>query len=125
VKAKDLEGQITETTIRKGVIPPELSEQDSTKPPMPDFGEFTEAMTPEDWTQHFVYIYREEPKVSTYAGAGGLAVIDKCPGYIEVRSGGSRRLSERRGSPTCHPREARRHRVPPDPEARQGADQRG
>jgi len=31
-----------------------------------------------------VYIYREDPKVSNY---GGLAVIDKGPGYIGLRLG--------------------------------------
>ena len=73
-------GTIREKVTRERVIPAEKSGS------APEFWEYIESLSPEMWQDHIVYLYREDPKASTYAGAGG-AYLDKFAGYIEVRPG--------------------------------------
>lgn len=52
---------------------------------MVDFWKYIEALKPEDWSRHIVYIYRTEPRVSNYTD--GPSVLEKSTGYLEVRPG--------------------------------------
>lgn len=51
----------------------------------PDFWSYVESLKPEDWERHIIYIYRMDPRASTYGD--GQSCIDKCCRFIEVRPG--------------------------------------
>jgi hypothetical protein len=80
-------GPTIETVSRKRVIPATELENEKTSR-VPDFWEYIEGLKPEQWTSqnHIVYLYRQEPKTTTYPGAPP-AYLDKYVGEIEVRPG--------------------------------------
>ena len=76
---------VKEKVTRERIIPPaELAKEKSGT--MPDFWEYIEGLRPEDWSDHIAYLYRDEPKASTWPGAPP-AYLDKFVGAIEVRPG--------------------------------------
>ncbi len=76
---------VVETVSRKRVIPPaELENEKSSR--VPDFWEYIESLKPDQWSEHIVYLYRQEPKTTTFPGAPP-AYLDKYVGTIEVRPG--------------------------------------
>src|SRR5271156_5994389 len=78
-------GPVVETVSRKRVVPAtELETERGSR--VPDFWEYIESLKPEQWTDHIVYLYRQEPKTTTYPGAPP-AYLDKYTGTIEVRPG--------------------------------------
>lgn len=84
-------GQVKEKITRERILPASEAARDGAA--MPDFWEYVEALTPEKWNDHIVYLYREDPKVSTYSGE--FAYLDKFVGYIEVRPGVQAPMEER------------------------------
>lgn len=50
-----------------------------------DFWPYIEALKPEDWSKHIVYIYRTEPRVSMYGD--GASSLEKITGYLEIAPG--------------------------------------
>jgi len=57
----------------------------ATERKMLDFWKYIETLKPEDWTRHIVYIYRTEPRITTYND--GSSALEKSTGYFEVRPG--------------------------------------
>jgi len=84
-------GPVVEKVTRTRTLPPAEAAKDTAT--QPDFWEYVEALTPEKWNEHIVYLYREDPKVSTYSGE--FAYLDKFVGYIEVRPGVQVPMEER------------------------------
>src|SRR5271154_783473 len=78
-------GPVVETVSRKRVVPTTELETEK-RSGVPDFWEYIESLKPEQWTDHIVYLYRQEPKTTTYPGAPP-AYLDKYTGTIEVRPG--------------------------------------
>jgi hypothetical protein len=78
---------VVETVSRKRVLSSSEVENEKTSR-VPDFWEYIESLKPEQWTSqnHIVYLYRQEPKTTTYPGAPP-AYLDKYVGEIEVRPG--------------------------------------
>jgi hypothetical protein len=78
-------GPVVETVSRKRVVSAsELETEKGSR--VPDFWEYVESLKPEQWNDHIVYLYRQEPKTTTYPGAPP-AYLDKYTGTIEVRPG--------------------------------------
>lgn len=82
-------GPVVEKVTRTRTIPANEAAKDGK---VPDFWDYIESLTPEQWQDHVVYLYREEPKVSNY---GGTAYLDKFSGYIDVRPGVQVPMEER------------------------------
>jgi hypothetical protein len=76
---------VREKVIRERTVPPEELAREKTGS-SPDFWEYIEAIKPEQWIDHIVYLYRQEPKTTTWPGAPP-AYLDKYVGEIEVRPG--------------------------------------
>jgi hypothetical protein len=76
---------VVETVSRKRVIPATELENEKTSR-VPDFWEYVENLKPDQWSDHIVYLYRQEPKTTTFPGAPP-AYLDKYVGTIEVRPG--------------------------------------
>ncbi len=72
------ERETTVTTTTKQTIPAQNSQ-------IVDFWPYVEALKPEDWIKHIVYIYRTDPRVSTYGD--GSSAIEKITGYLELGPG--------------------------------------
>ena len=77
-------GHVKEKITRERILPASEAAKQNAEA-MPDFWEYIEGLTPEQWNDHIVYLYREDPKASTYSGE--FAYLDKFVGYIEVRPG--------------------------------------
>lgn len=76
---------VKEKIIRERTVSPEeLAKEKSGT--MPDCFEYIERLKAEDWGDHIAYLYRDEPKASTWPGAPP-AYLDKFVGSIEVRPG--------------------------------------
>src|ERR1700752_5099047 len=85
-------GPVVESVTRKRIITPaELAKETSNG--MPDCWEYIEALKPEQWNDHIVYLYRDEPKTNTWPGSPP-AYLDKFVGTIEVRPGYSVPMDE-------------------------------
>lgn len=84
-------GQVKEKVTRERILSSAEAAKDTAT--QPDFWEYVEALTSEKWNDHIVYLYREDPKVSTYSGE--FAYLDKFVGYIEVRPGVQVPMEER------------------------------
>lgn len=84
-------GSVKEKITRERILTSSEAAKDTAA--MPDFWEYVESLTPEKWNDHIVYLYREDPKVSTYSGE--FAYLDKFVGYIEVRPGVQIPMEER------------------------------
>jgi hypothetical protein len=85
-------GPVVESVTRKRIISPaELAKETSNG--MPDCWEYIEALKPEQWNDHIVYLYRDEPKTNTWPGSPP-AYLDKFVGTIEVRPGYSVPMDE-------------------------------
>jgi hypothetical protein len=78
-------GPVVETVSRKRVIPPAELARETTSNAAPEFWDYIESLTPEQWSDHIVYLYREDPKASNYGNMP--AYLDKFVGFIEVRPG--------------------------------------
>jgi hypothetical protein len=78
-------GPVVETVSRKRVVPAAELENEKTSR-VPDFWEYIESLKPDQWSDHIVYLYRQEPKTTTYPGAPP-AYLEKYVGSIEVRPG--------------------------------------
>src|SRR5208282_2972335 len=50
-----------------------------------DFWPYIEALKPEDWSKHIVYVYRTEPRISMYGSGEGA--LEKITGFLEVGPG--------------------------------------
>jgi hypothetical protein len=78
-------GPVVETVSRKRVVSAtELENEKGSR--VPDFWEYVESLKPEQWSDHIIYLYRQEPKTTTFPGAPP-AYLDKYTGTIEVRPG--------------------------------------
>jgi hypothetical protein len=84
-------GHVKERITRERIL--SASEANKDNAPMPDFWDYVESLTSEQWNDHIVYLYREDPKASTYSGE--FAYLDKFVGYIEVRPGVQVPMEER------------------------------
>ena len=51
----------------------------------PEFWSYIEALKPEEWDRHLVYIYRTDPRASNYGD--GQSAIDKCSGFMDMPDG--------------------------------------
>lgn len=71
----------TKTIITRQTVPLDAPRERTT----PEFWTYVEALVPEDWDEHSVYIYRTDPRSSTY-GEGNSA-LEKVVGQIEVKPG--------------------------------------
>jgi hypothetical protein len=76
---------VVETVSRKRVVPAEELVRERTGS-SPDFWEYVESLKPDQWSDHIVYLYRQEPKTTTWPGAPP-AYLDKYVGTIDVRPG--------------------------------------
>lgn len=56
---------VTETTIRKRTIPSSEIQQEAAAGHSPDFWSYIERLTPEEWEQHSLYVYRVEPRAQS------------------------------------------------------------
>lgn len=70
------------TTTTRQVVPADAGTPERR---MPEFWTYVEALKPEDWERHVVYIYRMEPRATTYGE--GTSAIEKIVGGIEMRPG--------------------------------------
>jgi hypothetical protein len=76
---------VTEKTIRTRVVPAAELHREKTGS-MPDFWEYIESLSPDQWSDHIAYLYRQEPKATTFPGAPP-AYLDKYTGTIDIRPG--------------------------------------
>jgi hypothetical protein len=82
-----------EKTIRTRTLSASEASKDSTQNVMPDFWEYIESLTPSQWVDHIVYLYREDPKTSNYSTEPSY--VDKFAGMIDVRPGVTIPMDER------------------------------
>jgi hypothetical protein len=77
---------VEKVTRTRTVTPAELAKENTNT--MPDFWEYIESLAPEQWEreEHVVYLYREDPKDSTYSTEPSY--VDKFSGTIEIFPGG-------------------------------------
>jgi hypothetical protein len=78
---------VVEKVTRTRTVPPaELAKENTNT--MPDFWEYIESLEPSQWERedHVVYLYREDPKDSTYSTEPSY--VDKFSGTIEIFPGG-------------------------------------
>jgi hypothetical protein len=75
----------TETVIRKRTLTAAEAAPLPTGNAMPDFWEYIESLTPSQWSDHVVYVYREDPKDSNYSSEPSY--VDKFAGSIEISPG--------------------------------------
>lgn len=78
------ESPVVETVSRRRILSPKEAAQAQGNA-RPEFWEYIESLRPEDLSIHIIYIYREEPRATTYTGQ--MSCVDKCPGYIEMPNG--------------------------------------
>lgn len=76
-------GPVVEKVTRTREIPVDELQREETQR-MPEFWAYLESLTPDQWTEHIVYLYRIEPKASTYAGE---SYLEKMAGTIEISPG--------------------------------------
>lgn len=75
--------EITETTITKRTLPPQTPAQGRTAP---EFWPYIEGLKSEDWEEHTVYLYRIEPRATSYSDQPSS--LEKIvAGTMEVRPG--------------------------------------
>jgi hypothetical protein len=83
--------------VQKTIITRVSSTEPSTQErKTPEFWDYVENLTPEDWERHIVYLYRMDPRSSNYGI--GESSIDKFVGVIEMPA-----ESQRRGFPAQVP----------------------
>jgi len=75
----------TETVIRKRTLTAAEAAPLPTGNAMPDFWDYIESLTPSQWSDHVVYVYREDPKDSNYSSEPSY--VDKFAGSIEISPG--------------------------------------
>lgn len=75
---------VIETTSRRRVVPAKELEIEQ-KAKQPDFWEYLEGLTHEDWKSHILYIYRMEPKISNLTDEPSYE--EKVVEQIEVEPG--------------------------------------
>jgi hypothetical protein len=85
---------VVEKVTRTRVLHPAEAARESTNA-MPDFWEYIEALEPSQWSDHVVYLYREDPKDSTYSTEPSY--VDKFAGTIEIFPGGPSYQMDDRG----------------------------
>lgn len=64
-------GQVLETTTRKRIV---SAAPDPTERISPDFWEYVEALKPDDWDRHLLYLYRQVDQQNV--------PLEKCAGYL-------------------------------------------
>jgi hypothetical protein len=75
----DAAGRVVETVTRKRILDAsEASSSDKQQRTTPDFWDYVEKLTPQEWERHIVYLYRRESEV------GPSPQLEKCTGVIEV-----------------------------------------
>lgn len=83
---------VVEKVTRTRTIPAaEVARENSAQ--QPDFWEYIESLEPGQWVDHVVYLYREDPKESTYSTEPSY--VDKFSGTIDVRPGVSYPMDDR------------------------------
>ncbi len=85
---------MVETVSRKRIVTQAELEKEQKGNTTPNFWDFIESMTDEMWAGDFMlYIYREDPKPSNYAGPGGP--LEKCAGEMLMPNGVRVKLNSR------------------------------
>ena len=83
VPAEDLQpGKKVVTTTTREILPADSEKKSA----FVEFWPYVEALKPEEWQKHIVYIYRMDPRTVTSYG-DGISAIDKITGVIDVRPG--------------------------------------
>ena len=86
-------GPMVETVSRKRIVTQAELEKEQKGNTAPNFWDFIETMTDEMWAGDFMlYIYREDPKPSSY---GGSNCLEKCPGFMTMPNGVRLKLDSR------------------------------
>lgn len=75
---------VEKVTRTRTVTAAELAKENSNS--VTDFWDYIEALEPAQWSDHVVYLYREDPKESTYSTEPSY--VDKFAGTIEIYPGG-------------------------------------